>query len=160
MEKQKHLKLSLEKALEAYTKGDKARKQFLIDLYGKEYFLTDVKERVIDYPSACKELNILQLTEDHFAFMGNDAKRYFNRHQLTIIIRALNEGWEPDFTNSEYKYYNYPYWNTSTSGFSSGVVGCCGAASVGSDLMFKSRELAEYAYKIATKQYIAYHFNK
>lgn len=160
MEKQKHLELSLEKALEAYTKGDKARKQFLIDLYGKEHFLTDVKQRVIDYPSACKELNILQLTIDHFAFMGNDAKRYFNRHQLTIIIRALNEGWEPDFTDTEYKYYNYPYWKSSINGFSSRVTSYFYDAVVGSDLMFKNRELAEYAYKIATKQYIAYHFNK
>jgi len=158
MEKQKHLELSLEKALEAYTKGDKARKQFLIDLYGKEHFLTDVKERVIDYPSACKELNILQLTEDHFAFMGKDAKRYFNRHQLTIIIRALNEAWEPDFTDSNYKWYNYPYQQSNS--FSSRVIFDIRHATVGSDLMFKSKELTEYAWKIAKTQYIAYHFNK
>lgn len=158
--KEQHLKLSLEKALEAYSKGDKARKQFLIDLYGKEPFLTDVKERVIDYPSACKELNVLQLTIDHFAFMGSDAKRYFNRHQLTIIIRALNEGWEPDFTDTEYKYYNYPYWDSSISGFSSGVSDANFNATVGSDLMFKNRELAEYAWKIAKPTYISYHFNK
>lgn len=157
MKEQKHLKLSLDKALEAYTKGDKARKQFLIDLYGKEHFLTDIKERVTDYPSACKELNVLQLTIDHFAFMGKDAKRYFNRHQLTIIIRALNEGWEPDFTNYEYKYYNYNYWNTSINGFSSGVFSCYDDSSVGSDLLLKSRELAEYAYKIAKQQYLSYH---
>lgn len=158
MKEQKHLKLSLEKALEAYTKGDKARKQFLIDLYGKEYFLTDIKDRVIDYPSACKELNIQQLTVDHFAFMGNDAKRYFNRHQLTIIIRALNEGWEPDFTDSTYKWYNYPY--QQSNGFSSCVLCITYVTSVGSDLMLKSKELTEYAWKIAKTQYIAYHFNK
>lgn len=155
-----NLKLSIEKALEAYTKGDKARKQFLIDLYGAEHFLTDIKDRVTDYPSACKELNILQLTVDHFAFMGKDAKRYFNRHQLTIIIRALNEGWEPDFTDSEYKYYNYPYWDSSSNGFSSGVHVSDYVSASGSDLMFKNRELCEYAWKIAKTAYIAYHFNK
>jgi len=160
MKEQKHLKLSLEKALEAYTKGDSARKQFLIDLYGKDHFLTDVKERVIDYPSACKELNILQLTVDHFACMGLDAKRYFNRYQLTIIIRALNEGWEPDFTNEEYKYYNWPYWNKQENGFSSGVRCSYDCTGVGSDLMFKNRSLAEHAWKIAKQQYIAYSFNK
>lgn len=159
MKEQKHLKLSLEKAVEAYTNGDKARKQFLIDLYGKEHFLTDIKDRVIDYPSACKELNIQQLTVDHFAFMGRDAKRYFNRHQLTIIIRALNEGWEPDFTDTQYKYYNYLYWDTSINGFSSSVY-VYYFTEVGSDLMLKSRELAEHAYKIAKTQYLAYHYNK
>lgn len=155
----KNLKLSLEKALEAYSKGDNARKQFLIDMYGKEHFLTDIKDRVTDYASACKELNILQLTIDHFACLGSDAKRYFNRHQLTIITRALNEGWEPDFSNlSEYKYYNYPYQDKN--GFSSFVYCDYYDASVSSDLMFKSNELAAYAWKIAKTQYIAYHFNK
>lgn len=47
-----------------------------------------ITERVKTFEDACKEL-------------GED-------HKLGIITAALNEGWEPDFTNDdEYRYYPY-----------------------------------------------------
>lgn len=157
------LKLEVEKAREAYNKGSKDQKQFLIDMYGKEHFLLETTDRVTDYLSACEELNIKPLSLAHFSFLPEeDQERAWNRHQLSIGTRALcGVDYKPDFTKSnEYKYYNYIYWDTDKSGFSSG----CGVdfftAIVGSDLVFPNEKLAKYAYSIFEKQYIAYHFNQ
>lgn len=70
-----------------------------------------ITERVKTFEDACKELG-----EDHKLVQqfkaiqeaiaeDKEATAYF---KLGIITAALNEGWEPDFTNDdEYKYYPY-----------------------------------------------------
>lgn len=70
-----------------------------------------ITERVKTFEDACKELG-----EDHKLVQqfkaiqeaiaeDNEAMAYF---KLGIITAALNEGWEPDFTNDdEYRYYPY-----------------------------------------------------
>lgn len=157
----KYLELELEKAQEAYKSGTKDQQKLLIGLYGEEHFLTDIRERVKDYPSACKVLNISPLTLNHFNFLPEeDQERAWNRHQLTIVTRALRGDWKPDFKDGNYKYYNYFYWDTSISGFSSLVSDTFFlSASVGSDLLFPTRELADHARVIMEKTYIAYHLN-
>lgn len=153
-----HLKLELTKAQEAYKKGDADVKKLLIDLYGKEHFLTDIKDRVIDYESACREIGIEPLTEKDFGILPKeDRKRYYNRHQLTIVVRALVGDWKPDWDNSnEYKYYMYFY--KEKSGFASHTDCYCDLSFVGSDLLFPNSDLANYAGKIMRQQYIDYLF--
>lgn len=159
MKTETHLKLTLERALEAFKNGTKDQKQWLIDMYGKEHFLIDIKDRVIDYQSACVELNISPLTRNHFNFLPEeDQERAWNRHQLTIVTRALRGDWKPNFKDGSYNYYNYFYWNSSENGFSSRVYSFYCSTFVGSDLMFPNKELADHARKICEKQYIAYHF--
>ena len=70
-----------------------------------------ITERVKTFEDACKELG-----EDHKLVQqfkaiqeaiaeDKEATAYF---KLSIITAALNEGWEPDFTNdNEYRYYPY-----------------------------------------------------
>lgn len=70
-----------------------------------------ITERVKTFEDACKELG-----EDHKLVQqfkaiqeaiaeDKEATTYF---KLCIITAALNEGWEPDFTNDdEYRYYPY-----------------------------------------------------
>lgn len=70
-----------------------------------------ITERVKTFEDACKELG-----EDHKLVQqfkaiqeaiaeDKEATAYF---KLGIITTALNEGWEPDFTNDdEYRYYPY-----------------------------------------------------
>lgn len=70
-----------------------------------------ITERVKTFEDACKELG-----EDHKLVQqfkaiqeaiaeDKEATAYF---KLGIITAALNEGWEPDFTNDdEYRYYPY-----------------------------------------------------
>lgn len=75
--------------------------------------------------------------------------------ELSIIAEALNEGWKPDWDNSnQYKYWPWFDMRSSGSGFSFYVYGCDFSGSrAGSRLCFKSRELAEYAAKQFTDIY-------
>lgn len=152
------LKLKLEKAISTYKNGDNDTKKLLIDLYGEEHFIADIKDRVTSYEAACKLLARTPLTLDQFLFMGEKAaKRQFARHKISVGIEAINEGWEADFDNeSQYKYYNWFY--NKKRAFSSGVSGCFTVASDGSDLCCETREKAETIAKAFRDDYIIYLF--
>jgi hypothetical protein len=77
--------------------------------------------------------------------------------KLVIIAEALNEGWKPDWKNGQWdKWYPW-FWMNSGSGLSLvAVIFLRSASGVGSRLCFKSRELAEYAFKKFKKLYEAY----
>lgn len=72
-------------------------------------------------------------------------------YKLTIIIRALNERWEPNFSDwNEYKYYNWFYIEKDRDKRSSGfryhaTYYTFTFAIIGSLLCFKNKELARYA---------------
>lgn len=72
-------------------------------------------------------------------------------YKLTIIIRALNEGWEPNFSDwNEYKYYNWFYIEKDRDKRSSGFRYYGASYSdtgshISSLLCFKNKELARYA---------------
>ncbi len=77
--------------------------------------------------------------------------------KLVIITEALNDGWKPNWKDSnEWKYY--PWFDMSSpSGPAFGVFGSWRSGSyVGSRLCFKSEELAEYAGKQFQKLYRQY----
>ncbi len=67
--------------------------------------------------------------------------------KLSIIAKALNEGWIPDWNNSS-QYKHYPWFKADGSG-SGWVYGDYddwdSVSYVGSRLTFKTRELAEYS---------------
>ena len=68
--------------------------------------------------------------------------------KIQIIAKALNEGWYPNWNDTnEYKYY--PWFKASPGvGFSfSDYDFALTRSTVGSRLCFKSRDLAEYAGK-------------
>lgn len=132
----------------------------------------NVMERVKTFKDACNELGIehdkwvqdkkdLGLEADVIAYL-----------KLRIIAAALNEGWKPQFTADEYRYFPWFYlytqseidemseeeksrvvYRSGNNANASGGVACAYAnfdssdasASVGSRLAFKTRELAEYA---------------
>lgn len=127
----------------------------------------NVMERIKTFEDACNELGIdynewmqdkkeLGLEADVIAYL-----------KLRIIAAALNEGWKPQFTTDEYRYFPWfflytqseidemseeeksrvVYRSSSNAGayaityrYSSSTY-----ASIGSRLAFKTRELAEYA---------------
>ena len=74
--------------------------------------------------------------------------RYFQAiFQMSIIVKALNEGWEPDWDNADEPKY-YPYFNMSPAGFAFVATSydCTHApAGCGSRLRFRTSELARYA---------------
>nr|UWI11199.1 MAG: hypothetical protein [Bacteriophage sp.] len=132
----------------------------------------NVMERVKTFKDACNELGIehdkwvqdkkdLGLEADVIAYL-----------KLRIIAAALNEGWKPQFTTDEYRYFPWFYLYTQSeidemseeeksrvvcrsyvsASANAGVAyaSTSGVSSgtyayVGSRLAFKTRELAEYA---------------
>jgi len=98
---------------------------------------------VLDYHKLCKTLE-----SDHHAIAYQ---------KIVCIAIALNEGWEPDWSNSnELKYYPW-FEMRGSSGFRfGGDVGWYSGSDVGSRLCFKSRELAVHAGERFTEIYKAF----
>ncbi len=108
----------------------------------------DVLQTVKANPELYKHLLPADTTlEDFIKYPGN---------RLELIVAVLNEGWKPDWSNSnEYKYMPWFYMNPD--GFSFSVCGYdCTISDVGSRLCFKSRELTEYAGKQFEAEYKEY----
>lgn len=104
-----------------------------------------ITDRIKTFKDACKETGIYptELTVSGTGITDDHMKGIAAFHKLTVIAKALNGDWTPDWNNSsEYKYY--PYFNME-NGF---VFSDCGYldqdSGVGSRLCFKSSELAEY----------------
>ncbi|MDV3666346.1 hypothetical protein CMU51_20050 [Elizabethkingia anophelis] len=107
----------------------------------------DIKERIKTFNDVLNyhgikyedyEYECTSMTDDEIAYK-----------QLKLIVSALNEGWVPDWDNSnQCKYYAWFRMGSSGSGFSFGGYGYDFSGShVGSRLCFKNRDLAEYAGK-------------
>ena len=114
------------------------------------------------------------MTEDFIAYL-----------KLRIIVAALNEGWEPKFTEDEYRYFPWFYFYTKEeydklddeekgrcvlrSGYSTfsyfGFVHCYANydasnsfTNFGSRLAFRTRELAAYAGRQFTEEWADFMF--
>lgn len=132
----------------------------------------NVMERVKTFKDACNELGIepdewmqdkkeLGLEADVIAYL-----------KLRIIAAALNEGWQPQFTEDEYRYFPWfclytqseidemseedksrVVYRSHSFAVAGGGVACASTSHgsshasthIGSRLAFKTRELAEYA---------------
>lgn len=178
-----NLTISRDNALKAYKSADKSQKYLLELLFGADTFKQpqDVRERIKTFEDACNELG-----EEHpFVLLYNVFDEEIASHsmhdsdkdvviylKLRIITAALNEGWEPQFTEDEYRYY--PWFalftqkeidemsdddksrvvgRASVSSNAFGGLAYANAVSAssfsfgynGSRLAFRTRELADYA---------------
>ncbi len=108
----------------------------------------DITKRVKTYADACAVLGIEPMNEDVLTKLGFTKDEIAYR-KLKTIAEALNEGWRPDWANSnEYKYWPWFVYNPAHAGFASAsTYSAASAAStgVGSRLCYKTRELATYA---------------
>lgn len=140
------LKIEKSNALVAYENATPKIKATLENLFGKNVFLKEVKDRVKTFENACEVLGI-EVPVFTYDATDIDAKSTVAYRKLCIIARALNEGWKPDWTNSsEYKYL--PWFKSSGSGFAFDDYDYwLTCTTVGSHLCYKSSELAEYAGK-------------
>lgn len=119
MEKNKKLEISAENALNAYNNTDANGRELLEHLFGKELFEPkNIMERVKTFDDACKVLGDNNALVNHYLFIangpemddsGNDIRGYL---KLRIIAAALNDGWQPKFTEDEYRWYPYFYLYT------------------------------------------------
>ena len=175
------LKISVENAKNAYNGADENGKKMLETLFGKELFVPqDIKERIKTFEDACNVLGADHKFVREFDSisneMGDASIDLLSYLKLRIIVAALNEGWEPQFTEDEYRWYPW-FWlytkdewdqlsaekkkygrvlgRSNHSGNAGGGVACASAfgassfahAHCGSRLAFKSEELAEYCGK-------------
>jgi len=119
-----------------------------------------ITTKIKSFEDACAALGLDPQQEIPYPQPASGRQRGINASaKLFIIAEALNEGWKPNWYNwDEYKYY--PWFDLSTekkrendgpaggSGFSfHGYVFVRSGSRVGSRLVFRTRELAEFAGK-------------
>ena len=150
----KTLQIEEKKALEIYKSASNEFKAILESTFGKEFFSQKIPDRVKSYEDACaltgenpvneKKMLELGFTEDELHF-----------RIIKTITKALNEGWVPDWADSDQQKW-FPWFDLSSGGFVfyDTTYGCSiTRAGYASRLCFKSKELAEYAGKQFTELY-------
>ena len=82
----------------------------LIKLFGKEMFREkDVTKRIKTFEDACEELGNEHPLVREWSLGDNFSKDLEAYLKLRIICAALNEGWKPQFTDDEYRYFPWFY---------------------------------------------------
>ena len=128
----------------------------------------DITYRVKSYADACKVLGIEPMDEDSMKAQGFRPDE-IARSQLETITEALNEGWKPNWADTdECKFYPWFYIEVSEvqtegtygadAGLSYAYTTTCRAATYtcayfGSRLCFHDRETARYAGRTFTDLY-------
>jgi len=148
------LQIDEKKAMKLYKDASPEFKATLEDSFGKEFFNGKITDRVKTYADACAEIGANPMDEDELKEMGFTDDEICYR-KIKTITRALNEGWIPDWNNSnQYKWA--PYFDLSSSGFVFNATYyryTSAYAGNGSRLCFKSDELATYVGKQFTELY-------
>lgn len=150
-----------------------------------------VTERIKTFTDACNALGdehplVTQYRLTAAAYKGDPMTEDFIAYlKLRIIVAALNEGWEPKFTEDENRYFPWFYFypkeeydklddeekgrcvlRSGSSAFSSSGFVYCSAHSdasfssayYGSRLAFRTRELAAYAGRQFTEEWADFMF--
>ena len=152
------LKEAQEKVIEL-TEEDEDTTVF--DFYTDEQEYEEITDRVKSYTDACNVLGIEPMNEQDMKEQGYRPDE-IARRKLETITEALNEGWKPDWNNTnEYKYY--PYFYIEENAKAQGAAGLAYASTaytastatayLGSRLCFHDRETARYAGRTFTELY-------
>lgn len=142
------LQIKQDSLLAAFRNAGKEGKQVLSDLFGKQVALYDnITDRVKSFEDACQVLGISTNVPEVKGLPRKHQKAIIANYKLIVIAEALNEGWKPNWQDSdEYKYY--PWFDMSNPagvGFSdTNSAASYTYAHVGSRLCLKNRELAIY----------------
>lgn len=108
----------------------------------------DITKRVKTYADACAVLGIEPVNEAVLAKLGFTKDEIAYR-KLKTVAEAINEGWRPNWADSnEYKYWPWFVYNSAAAGFSYSYANHAASLTytyVGSRLCYKTRELAAYA---------------
>ena len=123
---------SKENILKAHSEANRKGKKLLEDLYPK-LFIKDIKTQINSYKDAC-------------IYLGKECDESVSASEkIKTIIKAFNQGWVADYSNSDqYKYY--PYWIYKVgSGFSLHCVGNeLTTTTVGAPFVFEKREICQH----------------
>lgn len=108
----------------------------------------NTEKKIASYEDACRVLNIQPINEEVFnIFPKEDQRSMLAYHKLTVITRALNNGWKPNWDDqNEWKYYPlFRYVNAGLSCAYTISAATTTYAYVGSRLCFPTSALAKYA---------------
>ena len=96
-----------EKVIEAYEKANDYGKEILEGIFGKEAFVTDIKDKVKTWLDAVEMLGYNNKTVKDYLDIADKtcAKDIIALARLRVIAEALNEGWKPKFDDDEFRYY-------------------------------------------------------
>lgn len=142
------LQIKQDSLLVAFRNAGKEGKQVLSDLFGKQVALYDnITDRVKSFEDACQVLGISTNVPEVKGLPRKHQKAIIANYKLIVIAEALNEGWKPNWQDSdEYKYY--PWFDMSNPagvGYSNANSAASATnANIGSRLCLKNRELAIY----------------
>lgn len=152
------LKEAQEKVIEM-TEEDEDTTVF--DFYTDEQEYEEITDRVKSYADACKVLGIEPMNEQNMKAQGFRPDEVARR-KLETITEALNEGWKPDWNNTDQCKY-YPYFFIRENAKAEGTAGLAYAythyaashttASIGSRLCFHDSDTARYAGNTFTELY-------
>jgi len=144
----KLLQIEDSKARILYKTATPEFKEILEDSFGKEFFSGKITDRIKTYEDACTELGEKPLNESELKSFGFTPDE-INYRKLKTVIKVLNEGWVPDWTNgNQAKWYPYFRLSSGAFGFADTAYDCSDAAAGnGSRLCLSSAELATYAGK-------------
>ncbi len=118
-------------------------KQELTKEFGEKTFQKRKFSDIKTFEDACEELGIS--TEQFYGTETPDEQAY---KKLKIIVKAINQGWTPDWSNAnQHKWW--PWFNLSSGfGFSDSFCSYGNTITyVGSRLCFESEEKSNYAAK-------------
>lgn len=126
----------------------------------------DITKRVKSYADACAVLGIEPMNEEVLVKLGFTGEE-IARRKVGTITEALNEGWVPNWNDTdEYKYYPYFYIEPNNYGASAGLSYAAthyaltaAYARLGSRLCFKTSALARYAGETFTELYTQFLIN-
>lgn len=169
----KKMEIKKENVVNAYMAGDNSVKEMLRNMFPDIDFEADnvaenrpITERVKTFEDACRELgedkalvlhyrNLIKENEEKDISM-TDIVAFL---KLRIICAALNEGWEPQFTEDELRWFPWLFlwtseelnekdqeWKQNRHLISTGDFNT-GYAIFGSRLCLKNKELSEYCGK-------------
>lgn len=176
-----NMEIKIENVKAAFNTADESGKKLLLALFPELSSETaqkadnrPVTERIKTFEDAARAMGINdpEAWEDNYSNLEPDILAYF---KLRIICAALNEGWKPQFTENEWRYYPWFWLYTqdeidnmdedekkerrlmSTGDYQTGYAGLASADSnfapsasptdIGSRLCLKSDTLAVYAGK-------------
>ena len=83
--------------------------------FGKDFFNEKITDRIKTYQDSCKDLDTEPISDDYFQDSGLTEDEIAFR-KIKAITKSLNEGWKPDWNNSNEKKW-YPWFKLSSGGF-------------------------------------------
>lgn len=144
-----------------YVKDETEDEGNIFYYFTKEVEVTDITTKVKSYADACEVLGIQPMDEQQLKAAGFRQDE-IARRQLETIVEALNEGWKPDWNDTNQDKYTVWFWikpdkrGKGTAGLASAYTVSAPSHSYthfGSRLCFHTSTLARYAANTFTRLY-------